>query len=278
MADDQQAKNAETETQSEPMPSSDNKTTPESTDVGQATEGTETTQEGGLPDSAKDRTKREFDKLQEQLISERTKREYAEGVYNSLYKQQQASKKADTKPIVDPDTGLIDEKSLTNLDKRSVDAEKRVAELEQSVRGYISNVEDREAYEAHPGLNPHVKDTFDRKLHIETRKILTDSMVNPQDYGGKQLSFKEAGDMAKGTGTEAVKEAKEKGAKEAVDNLTQKEQASLAAEGSEINRRNVTDDIDSLRSATRLGDDEALAERLNKLKAGQNKRTIITFI
>ena len=264
MADDKQAEQPETETQAEPMPSSDKQTTSESTDVGQATEGTVPTQEDGLPDTAKDRTKREFDKLQQQLTDERTRREYAEGVYNSLYQQQQATAKSETSPIVDPDTGLIDEKALVNLQQRTVQAEQRAAEVEQSVKGYISSIEDKEAFAMHPELNPN-SDTFDKQLHVQTRRILTDSMVNPQDYGGKQLTFKEAGNMAKGSSPKAVQTARKEGANEAVEKLTQKEQASLAASGSEANRRTANDNLEDLRNRTRHGDDGALLDRIKGL-------------
>ena len=86
-------------------------------------------------------------------------------------------------------------------------------------------------------------------------------MVNPQDYNNKQLSYKEAADLAKGVSSKVIAEAEKVGATKAIEGLTPKEQASLEATG-RSDRRTEVSDLDTLKQNTRRGDLGSIVERL----------------
>ena len=270
MTDDPKADiNAVNDTQQSAMPTDDQKTT--GTEVsGEAAQGEETSQtadEPVLPEGVKERTAREFDKLQSQLREERAKREYLETVWSSM-KPKEEPKAEVMPPIYDSQTGLLNEQALTDLQRQSLEAQQRAARAESTIQSYMEEKEKLETYSVHPELNPDGK-SFNKDLHVATRRILLDSMVNPQDYG-KQLSFKEAGDLAKKVSQPAVEAAKAEGAKEALEQLTPKEQAALEATGSPNRRNELSSNIDDLRYKTRKGDKDAIVERLRNIPvAGQ---------
>ena len=219
----------------------------------------------GLPDSASERTTEQFDKLKTQLREERAQREKVEGTFRDYYSstQQSANKQTEaTQAIVDPDTGLIDEKALNALQGDTQKALKEAQEALQASKQSAQAAEEREAFATHPELDRN-DDSFDNELHVKTRRILTDAMLNPNDYGGRQLSFKQAADIAKGLG--GAKEAKAEGAKEAIESLTDTEQAALAAQGSSGRRTNTQETTAELSYKTRHGDDQALADRIKAL-------------
>lgn len=258
MVDDQQAQPQLTEepvkeTPESPMPSEEQKT-PEPIEV-KPPEVTE-----GLPEDAKERTKQEFEKMREKLREERTRREYLETVFNSMQ-----TKKAEPEitPIYDPSTGLLDEKALTDVQRRTVAAEDRAKRAEEAVSSYLQDQENRETYAAFPELNPEAE-KFNKTLHNLTRSIALDSMVNPTDYGGKQLSFKDAADIAKKTMGTSVEQIKKEAAKETLEQLTPKEQASLEATGSTTRRQQALGSLDELKRRTQKGDVNATIERLKR--------------
>lgn len=216
--------------------------------------------ESGLPDSASDRTKHEFDKLREDLRGERQRREAVESAFKSM----QPAKTETITPLVDPETGYLNEEGLTDLQKRTIAAEKRAAEAEQSIKGYMQDQENKALYAAHPDLNPN-SETFNQKVHNLTSSLLLDSMLHPDQYGGKQLDPVEAASLAKGYGS--IETAKKEGAKEAIEQLTPKEQASLEAVGTPARRGEMASDrLNDLRLRSRKGDADAIAERLTRLK------------
>ena len=89
-------------------------------------------------------------------------------------------------------------------------------------------------------------------------------MLNPNDYNGKQLSFKEAAELAKKMSGVSVEAIKKEAIKETLEQLTPKEQASLEATGSSTRRTQVTGSVDELRQRTRKGDLDAIVERLKR--------------
>lgn len=208
-----------------------------------------------LPEDASERTRREFDKLRDQLKDERTRRQYYESVMNTLTPQQPQQ----PSQIIDPETGLLNEQALTETQKTALEARERAARAEQALQSYQNDQENREVYREYPELDP-TGGKHDKELHNETRRLMLDSMVNPDDYG-KQLSFIDAANLAKEKlGTQATKE----GAKEAIDQLAPKEQASLEAHGSSQRAREdiASAEEDTLRYKARRGDDHAMAELL----------------
>jgi len=257
MAEDTKAKVQKdepvTETQEAPMPSEEQKTT----DV-----PAEAETQDGLPDEASDRTKHEFDKLNTQFREERQRREALEAAFSTLQPKQAAPA-----PIYDPDTGYIDPNVLTDVQRRAIEAEQRAANAERTVQEYRTEQEAKEAYTSYPELNPEDTKKFDKNLHIRVRSLILDSMVNPQDYDGKQLSMKDAADLLKNTASSQVEEARQEAAQQAVEQLTPKEQAALDAVGSQGNRTTeALANLDELRRRTRKGDSSATLERLAALK------------
>jgi Glu-tRNA(Gln) amidotransferase subunit E-like FAD-binding protein len=217
------------------------------------------TKQDGLPEEASDRTKSRFDELTTQLREERQRREALEGAFSAM------QPKPALEPMFDPNTGFVNENALTDIQRRTIKAEERATKAEEAVQSYLLDQENRRAYEAHPESNPDDKQ-FDKELKKRAAAIILHSMVNPQDYNGKQLSLKEAYDYLKGTQNSAVAEAKKEGAQQAIEQLTPKEQAALEATGTSAGRSNVAQNLDTLRRQTRRGSLDAIVTRLQGLK------------
>jgi len=215
----------------------------------------------GLAEDASDRTKVEFDKVQSQLREERQRREALESAFKSMQTQP-----ATQEPIYDPNTGLLNEQVFSDTQRRAIEAEKRAVKAEESIQGYLKQQEEKEAYTAHPWLNPEDKTAHDKQRYNLAVGVALSSMVNPKDFGGKQLNLKEAGDFVAGLTSAQVEKAKKEGATEAIEQLTPKEQATLEAVGSPSRRTESFGNLDDLRRRTRKGDDSALFERLKGLK------------
>ena len=266
MPDQSRANNNPDGTQESPMPSEEQKPIQDSQEDAPEQSETQTTEKNELPEEAKERTRREFEKLKasqeetrKELRAERSRREYLENAYKSF-----TTKKEEPPPIVDPDTGLINENSLTDLQRRTIEAENRAKRAEDSIRNYTQLQEERETFKDFPELDPKDITKFDRTLNRVTRSVLMDSMLHPEDYEGKQLSFKEAAGIAKGMSPKEVKEAEKRGAQQAMEGLTPKEQASLEATGMPNRRQDIESNIDDLRSRTRKGDLNAMIERMKR--------------
>jgi len=212
----------------------------------------------GLPEDAKERTKREFDKLQTNLREERARREY----YETLLQQKQPQEEQPT--FVDPVTGLPDENALANLSKQTQEALRLAQEAKQSELERARDQENQAVYAVHPELNPN-GEKFDQDLHNLTASLALHSMVNPDKYGGKNLSFMEAVEKAKSLTGKNLEEAKKLAAKEAIEQLTPKEQASLDAVGSPSRRSNI-DSLDELRQRSRGNTEEARLARIERFK------------
>ncbi len=252
--------------QDAPMPSADQVPTTPAPAQEVAPQETPSSDQGesSLPEDASERTRQNFEKMREkasafeqELKAERQRREYLEGVFNSINQPKQEAQP----PIYDPETGLLNEKVLTDVQRRTTEAENRANRAEAAVQGYLKQQEETEAFTAHPELKPDSKQ-FDKTLHNLTRSILTDSMLNPQEYGGKQLSFKEAADFAKNVSKPVIEQARQDGAKQALEQLTPKEQAALEATGTPARRSEVNSSLPDLQRGTRKGDVNSVIERL----------------
>lgn len=265
MADDPQAQNVPVkDTPDAPMPSADQQTgEPEGqAAVDSVKDVSVPDNTGELPESASERTKREFEKLRRELREERTKRLEKEGLFNAM--RPPVAQPTPTKPdwLVDPDSQTVD---VNKLHSKLTNAEQRATRAEMAVNNYIQEVQTREALAAHPELDSR-SDKFDPELHRKTRAYIFDSMMNPDDYNGKTLTYKEAGDMAKGIGGKAREQAEIEGAKKAIETLTPKEQASLEAVGRSDRRADSLHSLSDLQTRSRQGDDEAIVERLKRSK------------
>lgn len=220
------------------------------------------TESSELGDQVKERTRFEFDKLKNQLREERSRREYVEQVFASMRPKPQEIPKAP--PLIDPETGLLNEGGLTDIQRRAMAAEERATRAEEQVHSYLIEQEKKETFAEFPELDPEGKSgkKHDKQLHIATRSLLLDSMMNPEDYGGKELSFKEAAAMAKNLSKPAMEAVQKEAAQQAIEQLTPKEQAALTASGVPQRRNQLTADISELQTRTRKGDNTAIVERL----------------
>ncbi len=235
----------------------------------QKTTGSEQVPNNELPDEAKERTKERFDTLTNELKEERRSREALEKAFNTLSKPKADVTPEVATPIYDPDTGLLNEQALSNVQLRAQEAEKTAQESKKQLDSYLEEQkkqaqvrEDQEAYTAHPELNPNDK-AFSKDLRDMTASLMLQSMVHPEQFGDKQLTHKEAGDKAKDLVAKLAGKVSEKAAQEAIEQLSPKEQAALDATGSHNQSSN--ENIDDLRRRTRRGDEDAIVARLSRI-------------
>jgi len=222
-----------------------------------------------LPSEASERTKERFDTLTKELKEERQQREALERAFNTLKPKEQAKPEVAVAPIYDPDTGLLNEQALTNVQLRAQEAERQAQETKKQLDSYLEEQkkqaqvrEDQEAFTAHPELDPNSK-VFSKDLRDMTASLMLQSMVHPEDFGNKQLTHKEAGDRAKDLVAKLSGKVKEQAAQEAIEQLSPKEQAALDATGS--HNQSSSENIESLRRRTQRGDEDAIVARLHKI-------------
>ena len=166
------------------------------------------------------------------------------------------------------------------LQSRIAELNDRASRAEEAVQRYVETSEqreierqNREAFSAYPDLNP-ADPKHDVVFHNQTRAVIYDSVLNPQDYGGKPLSFKDAADYVRGQQSrlaEASQKPQEIATTEKDAQAQQlaaqelKQQATASPTGEIQTQRNVAQDVQELKRlqmATRLGDPDALAIRL----------------
>jgi len=184
---------------------------------------------------------------------------------------------------IDPVSGerYIDDKKLqTKIEELNNKASK----AEEAVQSYIKTAEQREidrqneeAFNAFPELNPS-GDKFDVKFHNQTRALIYDSLINPQDYGGKPLSFRQAAEFAKGGDKAVTNSEKNQQASASTKSEGQtaaetspdtgvdaKQQAAASVAGEQPATREQlasSEELKELQQATRRGNTEALARRI----------------
>lgn len=250
------------------------------------------------PQPASDRTREQFDKLVESnrrlfeevgsLRTELTQRNQANQTFAPIQQvpavPQQATPQVNPRDFVevDPQTGeqFINEQKLQS---RLNELNDKATRAEQTVNNYVQAAEqreierqNREAFTAFPELNPDSQQ-FDRNFHNQTRAIIYDSLINPQDYNNRALQFKEAADLvrsqliAAGQPAPAAPVEVQPQAGEAqaqAEELKQQAIADVTGQPGNQARTAVTDDeyLRQIRNATRRGDDEALAARLASIE------------
>ena len=268
MADDTKAQPAVEEKQPASMP--DAQTNPKASDekpVGESvSEKSNEADELVLPADASERTKEQFEKLRTELRS--TKEELgkyktvqSETPLNPFRVKPTPSTQSIIESAYDPMTGEFDIKALKTLE----DQTKRATEQAQQATFKLQEFEDQrkeeEAYQEFPTLKT------DSELRRKVRALLTDSILNPNEYGGKELTPLAAAKLLTQPSKKAVDAAKDEGAKEALERLTPKEQAALEATG-RSDRRNEVSDLEDLRWKTRAGNaDERKAAIMERLKS-----------
>jgi len=127
----------------------------------------------------------------------------------------------------------------------------------------------QEAVGAYPELDPNSKN-HDKEFYQAVRGRLLDSMLRPNEYGGKVLSYKEAADRVSGLNQKARKQVESEGAEKAMEEVAAKEAVGLEATSSSgrAAQAESVSETERLSEETRKGGKEgsaAIAERLNKL-------------
>lgn len=230
--------------------------------------------EDGLPEDSKERTKQRFDELTKQLTEERQSKKALEDAFKVLKTQAKVQGKPEEEApesVLD-ENGYLNEAALTNYQRRAIEAEKRATEAKEQVERFTQEqkqkeatrqeeVEAKEAYTAHPDLNPGDK-AFNKELHDFTTAII----LQERYMNGKNLTFKEAGDRAKASIAKIVGEAKAEGAQEAMGQLDAKETAALETTGSPNRRQLTQQSLEELQQRSRAGDKDAMVERMRRLQ------------
>lgn len=176
---------------------------------------------------------------------------------------------------VDPRTGerFVNE---ARFNSAMADIYQKASRAEQVVQNYVQTSErreldrqTREAFGVYPQLNPQ-GEGFDARFSQQTRAIVYDSLINPQDYGGRGLGFREAADFIAQAGTAGQQQRAATNSAVPTPsvneaNQVQKEQAAASAQSTP---QQVSQSVDVEREhqrqilGTRLGSDEAIAVRL----------------
>lgn len=170
---------------------------------------------------------------------------------------------------VDPKTGetFINRDKLSETMKelrdRTQRAEVQVQKIVKTNEEKEIERQNKETFAAYPQLDPR-SDGFDKQFSLQVEGLVYSSLIGPDRFNGRPLTFKEAADMVRGgqqptqpaQGTPAPANA---GKGDAL-----KETAASAAMSQPQNEPTYTDDSDliALRFATRMGNTQALAERL----------------
>ncbi len=241
-------------------------------------------QPADLGNDARDKTREQFEKLlesnrrlfeeNEQYKKSMDARRNSNRVFEPIQqpKTPQASSQINPQDFVeiDPVTGesyLNDAK----LRQQISDINQKASRAEEIIQSYIQTSEQREiekqnkeAYAAHPELDPSGQ-KFDADFNKQVRGVLIDSMYNMEDYGGRPLSFKEAGDMVRSKYSVFQPKATDTPKEEPKGDDGMKQQAAAQAQSQPQQAREAmadTEEMRELRVRTRMGDQNALARRL----------------
>jgi hypothetical protein len=259
--------------QQAPMPSAEQQAVPQEASQSRAAEAASSIKEesvqqqqqqpqptSDLPDGVKERTAQQFDKLKNQLATERERRLQLEQSLGKGYQQQEQGKPQtkEEQPWYNPETNEVDVSVLNNklnsLEQRAQRAESQLAGYnEQSVQQQT-----KEAFDAYPELNPKAEG-YDQVFD----ELVAGHLFRNQVYG-KNLTMKEAAEAVRKFASKGTDEARNQGAQQAIQQLTPKEQASLEATG-RSDKRTSAADMENLQQRSRRGDFNAIAARLRAL-------------
>jgi len=259
MTDQPQATNvAETETQQEAKPTSEQKTS-ESVEPTEAAarEPKVAETELELPKDSKERTTEQFEKLKTQLAEERAKRTRLERAFSPKTQPQTQG----TPEWYDSETQSVD---VHKLQQREVNLQQKIGTLENQLTGLTRKEEEKqeaEAYATYPELDPKSGD-FDDRFQKQLISYMATEFAE-----GNNPSMKQAADDIVALAERRAKKAEKEGARKALESISPKEQAALEATG-RSDRRLPSEDLASLRATSRRGGtkgSEAIMKRLSKI-------------
>lgn len=272
----------------EPMPSSEQTTDPQPTETPEVPQETE----GELPEGVSERTRKEFEKLKAQLRAEREKsqlKQYGSSVFDSFRAPEEVNVQPEpvaqpnfthltqnqvqqiSQTFVDADGNVDVERlnlALNEANRRAADAESKFRQINERVTRFEEDQQVREAHDKFPHLDP-TNPNFDSKFYDLVSAKLLQNM-----YMGKKETLAQAAasiaDVYKLKDNPDVQREKEKAVKEYQQSLSKKEQAGTVLAGNTSSSRQADKpNIEDLRRRTRLGDDNALFERLKALESSQ---------
>lgn len=260
MADQQQADQAETETPAAPTPSAEQKTSEPVAEVASPS-GESTSQASGeeleLPDGTKERTTQQFEKLKQELREERERaKRYEQMLGRQVQPQVPRQVQKPDSNWYDPDTNMVD---VNKLQRYNQYLESQVGQLSQRVQSITESdqrKQELETFSVYPELDPNAN-SYDKDFSDAVQGALTSAYLR-----GETPTFKEVADKIANFAGKKVKVAEKQGATKAMEQLTPKEQASLEATGRSDKRVEVRQDEAQLQQRTRIGDIDAILERL----------------
>lgn len=228
-----------------------------------------------LPDNVSDRTSEQFQKLlqsNQNLYNEIQTLKKAQQTVTQPQAQPQANQQINMQDFIeiDPNTGerFINEQRLqskiSDLDQMARRAEQKAERFYQTYEDREIERQNKEAFTSYPELNPR-GEKFDQVLHKQVRALITDSMMNPADYGGRALEFKEAADLVRSLYPKAeAKPQPETTTQDTQNSIQEKLQATADLQSTPQRNYVPSNDpeLEYLRKRTRAGDDQALAKRL----------------
>jgi len=251
MADPQDKAESAEEQKQEPVPSSETENNqsqeaaPETEETSEAPAG-DSEEKLELDDEVKQRTAEQFEKLKEQL--RQTRDELFE-----VKSRVEPQKAESDKPLYDKSTGLVDIEALEQLRRDAREAKKTVEQLQKE----RADQEVNSLYDAYPQLK-EPKTSSDKEFFDEAEKVWVHSQTNPEKYGGKPLSQKQAADFAKKRMTNKTQDKSES-----------KEQASAGASGQPsqgVASKTSEEDTQRLQVGTRLGDRDSMIARMRAIR------------
>lgn len=277
----------ESENQPEPMPSSNQKQTEQVDanlpDMAAATQ---------LPDEAKDRTRKEFEKLLDenrQLKSKIQKQNYGTSVFDSFRPTQTLPQQpAPQVRTENSSNGYLNQRQVDSIASQFVDEEGNVdinglnnalssaenraqqamniaQKSEERLVRFEESQQAKEAHAIHTWLDPEQPDFDSVKF-----ELVRDRLLREKYYEGKELSLLEAANQVLGIsganagGSFNLNKVKEDAINAYKQGLTvRKQQAPL--ESGKGEPRQLNNNLQELRERTRRGDQNALAERLRNI-------------
>lgn len=264
MADEPRAEQVEeTKTPQEPMPSSNQKsaTVDGAARPAERDSQVEESRDAELPDNVRDRTAQQFEKLKQQLAEEREKRTRLEMAMGTSQPKQQESGLPEW---YDPNTREVD---VTKLQAERARERAELENLKRQIKG-VSRLseeqQEKEAYTSYPELDPK-SDNFDNDFQEQVVSYMATRIAR-----GENPTIKEAADKLMQIVEKRSGQAKVQGAKEALEKIAPKEQASLEATG-RSDRRLPRNDIEKLRYATRYGGRSGLEAAAARMKGTPDK-------
>lgn len=236
-----------------------------------------------LPEDAKERTKREFAKLKEQLREERARNRSArprqpQSVFDEFrppvqeytpdasqfggLNQQQVNEIASG--FVDPD-GNVDveglNRTLQSANQRALQAEQRAQQAVDQVTRYEESRQLQEAYTTYPQLDPEHPQYDTEFYDLVSQKLMVENFAR-----GGALTVKQAADhiarLYKGPEVN-VEKAKEQAVEEYKAAQAKRQQGPV--ERGRGQERGAIEDHENLRQRSRQGDDHAISRRLEQL-------------